>query len=1154
MADEIMAEETIAEDTASVKVEEEVLSEAVIAQQKGIDVAAEEGTNEEVAESVPTENDKPENDTDVNDANPSNDLSVNQSNDNNEEIDADATNESDKQQEDVNQEHEQSADKSDIEKEVTESPVVEQDEVAAESNQETDAHIDTVVKEEVVEQEDIAEPVETIPDTPPMQKEDERVNEGNKEINIEDDKPSVSNTDEEPQNEESQNDESPNEELPNEEPQNEKPQNDELQNEELHKEESKPVADDEIDNILDADLDTNKVVQEVEETLENDAVPSVDNIAADLDAADTERLEELVEQPQEPEPQDVVEEPTTVPPIEAEEAEEPTMESVVESDAPNDATNEINAVDEPILNEDMENESDYSTTELGEEQSQLKGKNHSPVISYEDLMESLVSKDDEVRADIVPESLQVAKELVVRERESVDNSLLQEPLNEALEVSVNINESQMEDTDKVDMKVPSNPSSGQVSVPDPVDTKEDEEESDFEILEADVETQLPTDTNNEVEAFDFEEQMAKYQHEEPEPEMEAEPQNVSELKRISVSHAVPEPVELNPSLYVPSPAPEPHRIPELDIEQRQKWAASGPAQPERLNRVRTKEIGVQTIILATELKLGSSTKRKIAQELGYYVPAKRDHKSGSSMSPILASKQMKSSSQKIAKIINEHKAQLKVIFDRYSNGLTNKIKLDGLTKMLKDRNILKKLSLVPEITKAFHKSSFTKVTPDSLTFDEFIQCIIRLANDLLSRKKKSKYKTAESRVSLFLAKLHLRPFPKDDEVESLSHIVEKDRNQKGGSQPKTIAQDFSPNIHAAMSKNPNARDPHSVQMQYDYRLSEKQLDSEFDNYFNTGGFFSDANSHGNTQSHTPSVPSSAGAGPVEDGNAHKMASNAMGGGNERVHAKSPKFKNGAADHRRKQRSHSGHVVPSPQKQERGQHGQHGQHRPVPPNRRAANDVHAARMKRGGSHKRVKPSPFAKQGPKKRLSSYQELYQSTNDPMTHQMAQQRLAQEISHEIQRSPLRGNHAAHHQSMHSPLRQNQHYKYDNMQHGMAQQPRQQMMSPTNSMYPQHHSFQQTVQQQPSQEYSQNASYDMAPQNGYNDYYEPQQRVMQHPQAPMQHEQYQDYERQERELAHQIHHLTEQEQRVVRSIHQRQQSQLNRAVPRHRSNSYGRR
>merc|ERR1712129_595892 len=38
---------------------------------------------------------------------------------------------------------------------------------------------------------------------------------------------------------------------------------------------------------------------------------------------------------------------------------------------------------------------------------------------------------------------------------------------------------------------------------------------------------------------------------------------------------------------------------------------------------------------------------------------------------------------------------------------------------------------------------------------------------------------------------------------------------------------------------------------FDYRLSEKQLDSEFDLYFNTGGFFSDANSSTTATSDIP---------------------------------------------------------------------------------------------------------------------------------------------------------------------------------------------------------------------------------------------------------------------------------------------------------------
>jgi len=141
--------------------------------------------------------------------------------------------------------------------------------------------------------------------------------------------------------------------------------------------------------------------------------------------------------------------------------------------------------------------------------------------------------------------------------------------------------------------------------------------------------------------------------------------------------------------------------------------------------------------------------------------------------------------------------------------------------------------LIPEITKAFHKSSFTDKCPRSLNFDEFLQCIIRMANELLSRKKKLKYRYPESRVSLFLAKLHLRPFPKEEgemQANTLSDVVARDK----------MTDPNKKSIGSELTQKMNEENP--AMNNFDYRLSEKQLDSEFDLYFNTGGFFSDANS------------------------------------------------------------------------------------------------------------------------------------------------------------------------------------------------------------------------------------------------------------------------------------------------------------------------
>ena len=532
-------------------------------------------------------------------------------------------------------------------------------------------------------------------------------------------------------------------------------------------------------------------------------------------------------------------------------------------------------------------------------------------------------------------------------------------------------------------------------------------------------------------------------------------------------------------------------------------------------------------------------------ELGYFTAhrASRNneskHGNNSSLSPIMAAKQMRSSSQKIAKIINEHKAQLKVMFDRYSNGLTNKIKLDGLTRMLKDRNILKKLSLVPEITKAFHKSSFTKDTPDSLTFDEFLQCIIRLANDLLSRKKKSKYQTAESRVSLFLAKLHLRPFPKEEELNSLSDVVSANNNQNNKDpNRKSIAADLSPKN---MARN---HDPNSIQMQFDYRLTEKQLDSEFDNYFSTGGFFSDAASSSTT---TRSTPNTANTAPDIIQQQHHTTKVTQQHKNNNNGPMSPSFKNQHqtiqrkrnSNKRRQERSQSGHTM-SPNKYVRA----------LPPNRapsgRGVGDI--AGMKAHSttsSNKRVKPSPLQKQQRPQRKTrrSYQEMYNNPSQlnnnglmsPQQIPQQQQMMNMNINNNIHQSPMRGNN----------INNNNNQNMMNMYSPQIMQ-QQQMMSPQ-SMY------NQQQQQQQYQDYGITQQSQQQPPQHYNDYYD-QQYAQQQQQQHINNGYPVEYARQERELTDQIQHLTAQEQQIVNSIRQKQQNQLRAVQGRHRSNSYGQR
>merc|ERR1712154_40895 len=125
--------------------------------------------------------------------------------------------------------------------------------------------------------------------------------------------------------------------------------------------------------------------------------------------------------------------------------------------------------------------------------------------------------------------------------------------------------------------------------------------------------------------------------------------------------------------------------------------------------------------------------------------------------------------------------------------------------------------------------------------------------------------------------------------------------------------------------------------------------------------------------------------------------------------------------------------------------------------------------------------------------------------------------------------------------------YLQSAIQTNMYHQQQQSMMSP-NSRYHHQQQSQQQAMRSPNAIYHQ-SSYDVAGHPQYTDYYEPQQ---QH-QYNGYNEEYGRAER-EQQITEQIHHLTEQEQQIVRNINQRQRSQLNRAVqPRHRANSYGR-
>ncbi len=235
---------------------------------------------------------------------------------------------------------------------------------------------------------------------------------------------------------------------------------------------------------------------------------------------------------------------------------------------------------------------------------------------------------------------------------------------------------------------------------------------------------------------------------------------------------------------------------------------------------------------------------------------------------------------------------------------------------------------------------------------------------------------------------------------------------------------------------PNNNNSNNIQLQYDYRLTEKQLDSEFDNYFNTGGFFSDARSANSSTAqssnmNTPNTNNKQNITQIKS--QHKMVIN---------------------------------------------NSNHNELGPLSPtfNNKANNKANKNQLQRS---KRVKPSPLQQRIKKKRISSYQSLY--TNDLLSPQITQTQI---INDNNLQSPMRNtnNSNTHYQmQMHSPLKNNVYYQ-------QQQQQQQGMMSP-NGMYTQN--MQQQGQGQGMMSPNNYDSYDtMQNQQIYNDYYEPQSHI----------------------------------------------------------------
>lgn len=168
--------------------------------------------------------------------------------------------------------------------------------------------------------------------------------------------------------------------------------------------------------------------------------------------------------------------------------------------------------------------------------------------------------------------------------------------------------------------------------------------------------------------------------------------------------------------------------------------------------------------------------------------------------------------RKIEKIIGEHSAKLKILFNQYKSGKSETINLSSFIQMLKQKKVLRKLSQLPLVTKAFHTARGVHCADADLRldFDDFCQALIK-SGTLIYDKKNHKYPDAPSKVYALLRRL-LRLIHVPDEQKSTPYIpVKSERYRK---------------------RNPgNSRSRSQPREPVDYHFSINELDDEIGRLF-----------------------------------------------------------------------------------------------------------------------------------------------------------------------------------------------------------------------------------------------------------------------------------------------------------------------------------
>eukprot|EP00495_Collosphaeridae_sp_1-RS-2012_P008475 TRINITY_DN842_c0_g1_i2.p1 TRINITY_DN842_c0_g1~~TRINITY_DN842_c0_g1_i2.p1 ORF type:complete len:217 (+),score=55.40 TRINITY_DN842_c0_g1_i2:113-763(+) len=130
--------------------------------------------------------------------------------------------------------------------------------------------------------------------------------------------------------------------------------------------------------------------------------------------------------------------------------------------------------------------------------------------------------------------------------------------------------------------------------------------------------------------------------------------------------------------------------------------------------------------------------------------------------------------RKIDKIIGEQKVKLKILFNQYKSSKSDTINLSSFIQMLKQKKVLRKLSQLPLVTKAFHTARGVHCADADLRLDftDFCQALVK-SGMLIYAKKDHKYPSPPAKVNaLFRRLLRLIQVPGE---KSTPYIQEKEK-------------------------------------------------------------------------------------------------------------------------------------------------------------------------------------------------------------------------------------------------------------------------------------------------------------------------------------------------------------------------------------------